>query len=121
MDDKLLIIKKIKLTLIRVDKLVTTYNRSENILRDNIRKTLYELLEESYKANLCYEINRKNSQTNMLIKLQMLDFYFQLSYDKGLISSKKLDSLCKNLLDIFILTKAWMKGNVSEKSIENIS
>ena len=51
MKDKLMIADSIKKMITRLDTVVVNFPRSEYVLRDNIMKTCYEMLELVYLAN----------------------------------------------------------------------
>ncbi len=116
MNDKLLIITRIKKTINKIDKITENFSRNENTLRDNIKKTMYNLLEESYMANIVELNNRKFYQQKILIKIKMLDFYFNLAYEKKLITRKQFELVGNNLMDIFVMTRAWIKSGINEES-----
>ena len=52
MNDKLLIITKIKKTIICLDKRVINFPNKERVLKDKLIESLYDLLYLSYKANI---------------------------------------------------------------------
>lgn len=43
---------------------------------------MYQLLEDSYSANIYNKEEKINYQKQMLVHIKMLDFYIQLSYNK---------------------------------------
>ena len=86
MNDKLLIITKIKKTIIYLDKIIINFPNKETVLRDNITKTLYKLLYLSYKANIT---QNKYYKQEILIQIKLIDFYLSISLDKKYISYKK--------------------------------
>ena len=107
MKDNLLVITKIKKTIVRLDKI--TDSRNEVVLRDNIRLTMYQLLETSYMANLIKK-QRLFYQKEVLVKIKMLDFYLVLAHSKKLLTAKQLESISAHLLETFILVQAWIKS-----------
>lgn len=116
MKDNLLIITRLKKTVTYLDKLLENFNRNENVLRDNIKKTMYQLLEDSYSANIYNKEEKINYQKQMLVHIKMLDFYIQLSYNKKMISSKQYTMIGNHLLDIYVLVQAWIKSVNNETS-----
>lgn len=107
MDDKLEIISKIKKSILYIDKLLENYHRNEYILRDRTKNELYDLLKDTYLANLD-EGDRKNKQREILAHIKMLDFYLNTAYKKELISSKQYTNIGKHLLEIFKMVKGWI-------------
>lgn len=110
MNDKLLVITKIKKTIIRLDKILENYNRNENVLRDNIKEKMYALLEHAYMANTFDRGERSLYQKKMLVDVKMIDFYLTTSYHKKLISPKQYTSIGDHLLETFILIQGWIKS-----------
>lgn len=116
MKDNLLIITKVKKTIMRLDKITDNFSRNEIVLRDNIRTTMYQLLETCYMANLIKE-KRYDYQKEVLVKIKMLDFYLNVACSKKLLTSKQLESIGEHLLETFILVQAWIKSeNETKKS-----
>ncbi|MBS7021158.1 MAG: four helix bundle protein [Firmicutes bacterium] len=111
MDDKLLIITKIKKSVQYVDKFLENYNRNEQTLRDKTKEELYDLLKDTYLANILERQERINKQKEVLVHIKMLNFYLDSAYKKQLISSKQYTNIGKHMLDVFIMTKAWIKSN----------
>lgn len=118
MKDTLLIITKIKKTIIRLDKVVENFSRNEMVLRNNIKTTMYSLLEECYMANILKIPEREYYQKKVLVKLKMLDFYINVAYEKQLLSQKQFVSIGNHLLDTFTLTQGWIKSGVRNEKKE---
>ena len=109
MKDKLLIIINIKKTALKLDKIIENFNRNELILRDNIKKEMYKLLRNAYKANIFIE-ERYQYQKEMLVSIKMLDFYLINAYHKKLISKKQITQYGDFLLQIYKLLQGWIKN-----------
>ena len=118
MNDNLLILTKIKKTIMRLDKITENFSRNEIALRDSIKKTMYSLLEECYMANINKAEERFFHQKKVLVKIKMLDFYINVSYEKKLLSIKQFESIGKHLLDTFVLTQAWIKSGINNEEKE---
>ena len=56
MQDKLLIVSKIKKTISYVDNVLINFPNTEYILKNNIVSNFYDLLELIYKANIHKDI-----------------------------------------------------------------
>ena len=65
MKDKLLIITKIKKTIIYLDKIVINFPNKERVLKDKLIESLYDLIYLSYKANITGD---KSYKQELLIK-----------------------------------------------------
>lgn len=98
MNDKLLIITKLKRTIEYIDKSLDNYPHKYIELKNKIRNDLDIMLEYCYIANQGYE--REKHQRLSIVKLEMVDYYLKTSYKKELISKKKYESISKHFLDI---------------------
>lgn len=116
MKDKLLIITNIKKTIIRLEKFMENFSRTESTLRDNLKKEAYELLKNAYIANTFKE-DRSNYQRQMLVNIKMIDFYITNAHQKKLISYKQYSTMGTHLLDLFLLTQGWIKSEKTEEPV----
>lgn len=108
MIDNLEIVKSIKKTILYLDKVLENFPNKEKILKDNIEKTNYEILELVYFIN---EIDdRKLYQKQVIAKIKMLDFYFRTSVEKGFISYKKFEKIGNYLIEIIKQIRSWIKS-----------
>lgn len=105
MKDNLLIITRIKKTIIYLDKIVTNFPNKEKILRDNISNSLYKLLYLSYKANLT---QNKYYKKELIIEIKLIDFYLNISVDKKYISYKKYISITNHLIELIKMIQGWI-------------
>lgn len=109
MKDKLLIIDKIKKTIIYIDSMLDNYPHRYIELRSNINNSLYELLNNVYLAN--DKVDDLNNKKRSIINIKIIDFYLMLSYKKKLISKKKYENLSKHLLEIKNMIYGWIGYN----------
>lgn len=106
--DNFRIIINIKKFIYYIKKTVLNFPNNEKVLKDNIIKTLYEILELSYYAN---ELEDKlNIQANILAKIKMINYYLQESCDKKFISLKKLSVSGEFLLNITKGVYGWINS-----------
>lgn len=110
MNDQLLILTNIKKTILRLEKFLENYSRTETTLKEKMKEEMYELLKDGYTANLFKDSERILYQKKMLVHIKMLDFYLYASHTKKLISHKQYTSTAQYLLDIFILIQGWIKS-----------
>ena len=111
--DNFIIIKSIKKLIIDLDSILKVFPNKEKVLRDNIKKTSYEILE------LCYEFNglpiksfykeRKILEYKVLSKISILYFYLEESYVLGYISESNTKRKSKELLSIYSKMKGLIK------------
>ena len=77
-------------TINYINKLLVNYPNKEVILKHNIEKNNYKIIELifSYNINDTNRIKDKYLKA-LLVSLSMLDFYLRVSYDKKIISKHK--------------------------------
>lgn len=105
MEDKLLIITKIKKTILYIEKIVNNYPHKDLVLKNKILKSSYELLELAYKSNI---IKEKLYIKECIVKIRMIEFYFKCSFEKKLISYKQFTNLGSYLLEINKMLNSWI-------------
>ena len=105
MKDKLLIITRIKESIIYIDKIIINFPNKETVLRDNITKTLYKILYLSYKANIT---QNKYYKQELLIQIKMIDFYLSISLNKKYITYKKYIKIVNHLIEITKMIQSWL-------------
>ncbi len=106
--DNATVVLRLKKTIVYMDKVLDNYPKKEFVLKERISNCLYDILELSYLSY--YHSNDLDTEylKNILTKLKMLDFYIKNSYDKGIISRKKLTNLGVHLRDITNMYYAWV-------------
>ena len=100
MQEKLNLAESIKKTILYLDKVVENFPRSEHTLKNNIRKTSFDILELVYYSNALNVNERILMQKKIVSKLKMLDFYFKISLNKKYINYKKYNKIGNFLLNI---------------------
>ena len=96
-EEKFKVINYIRELVLTVDKELENYPKKDIEIKNRIRTSTYDLLELAHEANSSLLIDYKiQLLTKMLAKIKILDFLFNLSYDKKLITEKKyLKSMLK--------------------------
>ena len=112
-EDKLLIISKLKKTYEYTLKSLVNYPHKFLELKQNINRTMLEMIELCYIANNGYD--REKNQVICLSKLSMVDYYLKLSYKEEIISKKKYESISKHLLEINLMIRSWIESNEKNK------
>ena len=107
MKDELLIITRIKKTILRLNKIVSNFPRNETVLRDEIKNEMYSLLKNAYLANNTVE-ERRTYQNLMLVNIKMVDFYINESYTSKYISEKQYISISSHLIEILKMIRGWV-------------
>ena len=110
MQDKLIIITKVKQLIEYIDNILINFPTIEKELKTNIINKLYELLETLYFANIDID-NRKEYQIKSLVYIKMLDYYINISFNKKLINYKKYYNIGNKLLEITKMIYKWINNN----------
>lgn len=106
MQDKLLIITKIKKKIDYIEKITFNFPNTEYILKNKLIEHLYNLLELSYRANIHKDIYYMKE---VIVDLRMIEYYIKISLDKKIISFKKYENIGNYLLDINKMVNSWIK------------
>ncbi len=112
MKDKLLIATNVKKTIEYIEKLAVNYPNKENVLKNRLINTMYDMLENVYMANISTE-DRKNYIRKVITNIKMVDYYLKISVDKKIISLKKYVIVGNHLLDINKMVIMWLKNEKS--------
>ena len=104
MQDKLLIVSKIKKTISYVDNVLINFPNAEHVIKNNIISNFYDLLELVYKANIHKDIFFMKES---LVKIRMIEYYIKISLEKKIISFKKYENIGKFLLEINKMINVW--------------
>ena len=98
-------------TINYINKILVNYPKKEMVLKQNIEKNNYELIEciFAYNVNDSSRIKEKYLK-DFIVKLSMIDFYSNISFDKRIISQRQLEILGRNLLEIKKMSYAIMKN-----------
>ncbi len=105
MQDKLLIVTKIKKTIDYINNVLVNFPKIEYILRNNISDNFYKLLELVYQANIHKDIFYMKEA---VVKIRMIEYYLKISFDKKYISFKKYENIGNYLLEINKMINSWM-------------
>ena len=109
--EKFRVIQYIRELIITSDKVLENYPKAELELKNRIRNNSYDLLELAYEANSMKNTEYKKKLIfKMLAKLKVIDFLFNLSFDKNLITQKKYYSLGNKLENIAKYVNGWLKA-----------
>jgi hypothetical protein len=95
--DNLIIARTTRKTIRYIEKNTHNFPNEYIILKNRIIDSCYKILENIYRANIFQEINDKKE---IIVNIQMLNFYLEESYNYGILSNKKLLSYSSYLLEI---------------------
>lgn len=109
MVDNFRVVINIKKTILYLDKTILNFPSKEKVLRDNISKMMYEILEYTYMASELKE-NKEFYQLKVITNIKMVDFYLKIACNKKYISYKKYQKVSLHLLDILKQIYGWMRN-----------
>lgn len=105
-DDNLIIARKAKKTIVFIEKNIFNFPNEHIILKNKIIESLYDILENIYRSNLTQDINCKRE---IIVKIQMINFYLKQSLDKEILTNKKFLTYSKHLNELHKMIYGWMK------------
>jgi len=101
MNSNFALLNNSKKTISYINKQLINYPKSEVVLKQNIEKNMYEIIELifSYSISDIERIKIKYLK-DLIIKLSMLDFYIATSFEKRIISKKRFESTTMFIIEI---------------------
>lgn len=83
------------------EKLLVNYPKKELILRQNIEKCYYEMIESLFAFNInnSDRIKQKHLK-DYVIKVSMLDFYTNASFNKKIISKRQFEVIGRKIIEL---------------------
>ena len=82
-------------------KILINFPNKEIILKQNIEKNLYEMLECVFAFNINDTTRIKQKYLkDFLIKLSMLDHYTRISFNKKCISIRQNEVICRKIIEL---------------------
>lgn len=101
MNSNFLLLQKTKKTMEYIQKIAVNYPKKEYILKGNIEKSCYQLIEciFSYQINQTERIRQKYLK-DFLVQLSMLNFYMETSFDKKYITKRQYEVVARFLIEI---------------------
>lgn len=101
MNSNFALLNNSKKTIAYINKQLINYPKAEVVLKQNIEKNMYEIIELifSYSISDIERIKMKYLK-DLIIKLSMLDFYIATSFEKRIISKKKFESTTMFIIEI---------------------
>jgi len=98
-------------------KLLINYPKTEYVLKQNIEKTEYEMIEclFSYNINTSDRIKQKYLK-DFLIKIAMLDYYTRISFLKKIISKRQNEVIGNRIMEFRKMTFKLMNYEPEKES-----
>lgn len=109
-EEKFKIIQFIKEMIIAIERELANFPKKDIEIKNRIRTNSYDLLEICYKANATSNAEKKTDLLEEAIsKIKIIDFLMDLSYDRELITHKKLLKIGLKMDDIIKYISGWLK------------
>ena len=104
--ENLIIAREARKTIRYIEKNTENFQNKNRILKDRIIDSCYNILENIYRANLFQD---KNDKKEIIVNIQMLNFYIEEALRKDLLTNKKFISYTNHLLQIDKMVRSWFK------------
>ena len=104
--EKLLIASTTRKTIRYIERNTSSFPNKYSVLKSKIIESCYSILENVYRANVFQDIEDKKE---IIVKINMLNFYLEEALRKELITPKKFESYVKHLIEIDKMTRSWFK------------
>lgn len=104
--ENLIIAREARKTIRYIEKNTENFPNKNRILKDRIIDSCYNILENIYRANLFQD---KNDKKEIIVNIQMLNFYIEEALKKDLLTNKKFISYTNHLLQIDKMVRSWLK------------
>lgn len=102
--EKFIIAKSARKTIRYIERNTISFPNTYKVLKNNIITNCYNILENIYRANIFQDINDKKE---VVVSIQMLNFYLEEALRKELINNKKFESYVNNLLELDKMVRSW--------------
>ena len=104
--EKFIIARKTRTTIRFIEKCVHNFPNEYKVLKNRIIDCCYAILEYIYRANIFQDISEKKE---VIVRIQMLNFYLEEALRKELISKKKFINYNNHLIEIDSMVRVWFK------------
>lgn len=105
-EEKFKVINYIRELIVNIDKYLENFPKKDIEIKNRIKNTSYDILEEAYKSNIL-ENNKKEHIENIIAKIKIIDFLLNLCYDKQIINLKRYIKFGEKLDDILKYSIGW--------------
>ena len=112
MEDKLIIIKKVKILINNIDKIIINIPRKSYYNGDYIMKYSFDTLENIILCNYYVDNNiRVNFYNIIMTKLDMLIFILEIYLNYKYISNRYFVNTVNNINEIKRMIRVWIYGS----------
>ena len=102
--ESLLIATTTRKTIRYIERNISNFPNKYLVLKNKIIESCYSILENIYRANIFQDINDKKE---VVVSIQMLNFYLEEALRKELINNKKFESYVNHLLELDKMVRSW--------------
>lgn len=116
-EEKFKIIQFIRELLYKIESELDNFPKKDIEIKNRIKITTYDLLEQAYLANTTLDIELKIRLIEQIIaKIKVIDFLLNLSLDRELINGKRYIKLGEKLDNITKYANGWLNSIISSKT-----
>lgn len=108
-NERFLIVKKTKQFILKLEKIISSFPNREHVAKNKMIEDSFLLLETIYYINSLKSLEEDtNYKNDILVKINMLDFYLERAYHLHYINEKQCMNLCNDLTEIHKMIVAWL-------------
>ena len=104
--ENLIIAREARKTIRYIEKNTENFPNRNRVLKDKIISCCDSILENIYRANIFQD---KSDKKEIIVNIQMLNFYIEEALRKDLLTNKKFESYTNHLLQIDKMVRSWFK------------
>lgn len=102
--ENLIIARQARKTLRFIEKNTENFPNKYFVLKNKIVESCYNILEWIYRANV---FQSKEDKKEIIVHVQMLNFYLEEALRKEILSNKKFLSYTDHLLELDLMVRSW--------------
>lgn len=119
-EEKFKSIQFIRELIIYLENMLENFPKKDMEISRSIKQESYEMLKLAYSANITSDLERrKRDLEQIIVRVKLLDFFVNLSYDKKIINQKKYLKVGTRLDDIIKYVTGWLNATISAEKNEN--
>lgn len=116
-EEKFKVIQFIRELILYLDEMLEGFPKKDIEISRNIKQESYDMLKLAYTANVTTDTEyRKRNLEQIIVKIKLLDFFVDLSYNKKIINQKKYSKVSLKLDDIVKYTTGWLKATIKNET-----
>lgn len=109
--NEFILLNKVKWLINYSDKyILSNFPKVHISLKIKLQDNLYDLLENTIRANVNKGNIRNKYQKEILVNLSILDYYIGLMIERTIIKKNRFNSFINALLDIRKITYGWIEN-----------